>query len=56
MYVKDLRIFKNRELKNIVIVDNCANSFWHNLSNGIPIVNFYSNKEDVELLELANYL
>ncbi len=41
MYVKDLRIFSNRELKNIVIVDNCEHSFWHNLSNGIPIISFY---------------
>ena len=27
IYVKDLRIFKNRDLKNIIIIDNSSLSF-----------------------------
>ncbi|EAS07878.1 NLI interacting factor-like phosphatase (macronuclear) [Tetrahymena thermophila SB210] len=56
IYIKDLRIFKNRDIKNLVIVDNCCLSFCHNILNGIPIVPFYDDKRDQELLELSHYL
>ncbi|KAL4491319.1 hypothetical protein ABPG72_021705 [Tetrahymena utriculariae] len=56
IYIKDLRIFKNRDIKNLVIVDNCCLSFCHNILNGIPIIPFYDDKRDQELLELSNYL
>lgn len=46
IYIKDLRIFKNREMKNIVIVDNCCLSFCHNIMNGVPIIPFYDDKRD----------
>ena len=56
IYVKDLRIFKNIDLKKIIIVDNSALSFAFHLDNGIPILPYYDNKDDVELLTLVNYL
>jgi hypothetical protein len=56
MYVKDLRIFKNVEMENMIIIDNSVLSFAFQLDNGIPILPFYDNYEDNELLFLRNYL
>lgn len=55
-YVKDLRIIRNIPLSNIVIIDNSVLSFAFQLDNGIPILPFYNNKEDVEMESLKNYL
>ncbi|MCP3682592.1 MAG: HAD family hydrolase [bacterium] len=55
-YVKDLRIFHQVDLRDIIIIDNSALSFATHLDNGIPILPFYDNKNDNELLILANYL
>jgi CTD small phosphatase-like protein 2 len=55
-YLKDLRIFKNRPLSKIVIVDNAVYSFGSTLSNGIPIAPFFYDKEDIEFLHLIKYL
>jgi CTD small phosphatase-like protein 2 len=46
MYIKDLRIFSNRDISKIVLVDNAAHSFYFQLANGIPIVPYYFNKKD----------
>lgn len=56
LYVKDLRIFKGRSLTNIILVDNAGYSFGYQIDNGIPIIPFYKNKEDVELKNLIPYL
>lgn len=56
LYVKDLRIIKNCPLSNMIIIDNSVLSFAFHLNNGIPILPFYSNKEDVEMDFLKNYL
>jgi len=56
IYIKDLRIFRNIEMGNIVIIDNSVLSFCFQLDNGIPILPFYDNKEDNELKCLVNYL
>lgn len=37
VYVKDLRIFKNIPLKDIILVDNAVYSFGDQIENGIPI-------------------
>ena len=42
--VKDLRIFANRDLKNVVLVDNSILNYSYQLFNGIPILPFYGNK------------
>lgn len=54
--IKDLRIFANRDLKDLVIVDNAVYSFGAQLSNGVPICPFKDDKEDKEFLYLMHYL
>ena len=56
VYVKDLRIFANRSLKDSVIIDNAAYSFAFQVENGIPIVPFYNDKSDNELRAMVPYL
>lgn len=56
IYIKDLRIIKNVPLENMVIIDNSVLSFAFHLENGIPILPFYSNKDDTEMDTLRNYL
>lgn len=56
LYIKDLRIFKNINLKDIVIIDNSVLSFTYHINNGIPIMPFYNDCMDKELLIIAEYL
>jgi hypothetical protein len=56
VYIKDLRVFKNRDLKDMIIVDNAVYSFGAQLSNGIPITPFKDDKDDTEFLFLIEYL
>ena len=45
--VKDLELLLgNRDLKDIVIIDNKATSYLLNIENGIPIKNFVGDKSD----------
>lgn len=55
-YVKDLRIFENFDLKDIVIVDNAIYSFINQLENGIPIIPFRWDREDDQLDRLIEYM
>ena len=54
--VKDLRILKNINLRNIVLVDNNIYSFIPQLSNGILINSFYYDRKDEELNNVLRYL
>ena len=56
LYVKDLRVFANRNLKDLVLVDNAVYSFGYQIENGIPIAPYYYHKSDVELKMLVPYL
>ena len=56
MHLKDLRIFANRDVANIVIIDNAVHSFAYHLDNGIPIITWHNDKYDRELLKLIDYL
>ena len=56
IYIKDLRIFGNRKLSDVVIVDNAAYSFAYQIDNGIPIISWHENRDDKELLNLMDYL
>ena len=56
VFIKDLRIIKNRSLKDLVIVDNAVYSFGFQLDNGVPILPFYDDKLDEEMLHLIYYL
>ena len=55
-FIKDLRIIKNRELKNMIIVDNLSHSFGFQVDNGIPILEWHNDTKDTELKCLIDYL
>ena len=55
-YIKDLRIFADRNIKDIVIVDDKIVSFAFHLQNGIPVLPYTGEKEDNELRFLIDYL
>ena len=54
--VKDLRIFKNVDLKKIVLIDNSMYSFAPQINNGILINSFINDKDDNELYNALEYL
>jgi len=54
--VKDLRIFKNVPLSNILLVDNAVYSFGLQLDNGIPVTSFKEDPDDHEFKHLIPYL
>ena len=56
VYIKDLRVFKNRDMKDMIIVDNAVYSFGAQLANGIPITPFKDDVDDREFLYLMSYL
>jgi len=56
IFIKDLRIFKGVNLKDITIVDNSVYSYGFQLTNGVPILPYYNDKFDTELIELEKYL
>lgn len=56
IYIKDLRIFADRKLSEILMVDNASYSYAYQIDNGIPIISWHDNKEDKELLNLTDYL
>lgn len=51
MNVKDLRII-NREMSEMVLIDNAAYSYVYQLDNGVPIIPYYKGKHDFELKAL----
>lgn len=56
IHIKDLRVIANRNIKDLVIVDNACYSFGFQLENGVPIIPYYDNKNDDELKKLCSYL
>lgn len=56
VYVKDLRIFANVPPQNLILVDNSPHCYIFNKENGIPIIPFYDNYQDYELLKLSSFL
>ena len=55
-YIKNLDIFKNIDLKDLIIIDNSVLSFAYHLDNGVPILPYYQGNEDNELKILTYYL
>lgn len=56
-FVKDLRIIEDRDIKDMVLVDNSIISMAFNIDSGIPVAPFYRHiKKDEELLFLHSYL
>ena len=54
--IKDLRIIANRDIENMLIIDNCVGGFANQLKNGIPILPFVGDQKDQELLLLKEYI
>ena len=54
-YVKNLSIL-GRPWSKTIIIDNYLWSFAWNLNNGIPILDYFGDKNDVELKHLKNFL
>ena len=55
-YIKDLRIVSNKDLNDMLIIDDLAHSFAFQVDNGIPILPFSNDPNDCELKYLAKYL
>ena len=55
-FIKDLRIVKGKSIKKTLLVDNLAHSFGFQIDNGVPILEWYSDRYDVELKHLEGYL
>ena len=55
-FVKDLRIFKNIDLRKIILIDNSMYSFAAQINNGILINSFFNDKNDTELNNALEYL
>ena len=55
-FIKDLRIVANRQLKDIVLVDNLVHSFGLQIDNGIPILDFKDDASDRELQHVEKIL
>ena len=53
--VKDLRIFENRRVQDMFIIDNSVFSFAFHLDNGVPIISWYNDRDDKELNQLVEY-
>ena len=55
LYIKDLRKM-DKELKDIIIIDNNIKSFIYQQENGIPIKSWYDDYNDLELFKLIPIL
>lgn len=49
-------MIQNASLSQTLIVDNSVHSFGFQLENGIPLVPFYDNPRDQELIHLSSYV
>jgi CTD small phosphatase-like protein 2 len=55
-FIKNLGRLTDRDLKDLVLVDNCLISFCLQLENGIPITSWYEDLNDIQLKLLIDYL
>lgn len=56
LYFKDFRIITNRNLKDVVLLDNSPYCFGLHMDNGVPISAFTKDHSDIELLYIEAYL
>ena len=54
-YIKDLKVI-NRNIKDLIIIDNNPASYVLNQENGIPILSWFDNPNDMELMRLVPLL
>ena len=56
LYIKDLRIIKDYDPKNVILMDNSLYSFMNQPSNGMLVNSFYTNHKDTQLISAKNFL
>jgi Dullard-like phosphatase family protein len=56
VYLKDLRVITNRELQDMVILDDSLVSFCYQLDNGIQVQRYEGKKTDQELRKITSLL
>ena len=56
IFVKDLRIIKGIDIKDIILLDNSIYSFAAQINNGILVNSFFNDKNDIELYNVLEYL
>ena len=56
IFVKDLRIIKGIDIKDIILLDNSIYSFSAQINNGILVNSFFNDKDDIELYNVLGYL
>ena len=56
IFVKDLRIIKGIDIKDIILLDNSIYSFAAQINNGILVNCFFNDKNDIELYNVLGYL
>ena len=54
-YIKDLKVF-NRDIKDLIIIDNNPISYMFNKENGIPIISWFDDPNDNELMKFIPLL
>ena len=54
--IKDLSIIADREIKNLIIVDDCISNYNLQPDNGVPVSPYFGEEEDEELRYLIDYL
>jgi TFIIF-interacting CTD phosphatase-like protein len=56
-FIKDLRLLSiDRDMRDVVLVDNKVKSYSLHLENGVPIKDFIGDPEDCVLEDLCKYL
>ena len=56
LYIKDLRIIKNYDPMNVILMDNSLYSFLNQPSNGMLVNSFYTNHKDTQLISATKFL
>ena len=56
LYIKDLRIIKDYDPRNVLLMDNSLYSFMNQPSNGMLVNSFYMNHKDLQLISAKNFL
>ena len=56
IYIKDLRIIRNYEANNVILLDNSLYSFINQPKNGMLVYSFYWDDKDDQLIKAKNFL
>jgi len=56
LYIKDLRIIKDYDPSNVILMDNSLYSFMNQPSNGMLVNSFYTNNNDTQLINAKSFL